>query len=75
MLDLHLSIPYLPILQRRFNDQITGHSGLTFFEALKSEVCTPNLNSNDLDLHVCLACGWQRSRSFISRGIERSYTA
>jgi hypothetical protein len=25
--------------QRRFNDQITGHSGLTFFEAFKSEVC------------------------------------
>ncbi|KAM5353804.1 hypothetical protein ACJ41O_000454 [Fusarium nematophilum] len=24
--------------QRRFNDQITGHSGLTFFEALKSEL-------------------------------------
>ncbi|CAM1510353.1 Fc.00g006880.m01.CDS01 [Cosmosporella sp. VM-42] len=24
--------------QRRFNDQITGHSGLTFFEAFKSEL-------------------------------------
>lgn len=24
--------------QRRFNDQITGHSGLTFFEAFESEV-------------------------------------
>lgn len=28
--------------QRRFNDQITGHSGLTFFEAFKSEVGTPH---------------------------------
>ena len=25
--------------QRRFICEITGHSGLTFFEALKSEVC------------------------------------
>jgi hypothetical protein len=25
-------------LQRRFNDEITGHSGLTFFEAYTSEV-------------------------------------
>ncbi|KYK61861.1 DDT domain-containing protein [Drechmeria coniospora] len=27
-----------PRQQRRFNDQITGHSGLTFFEAFSSEV-------------------------------------
>ncbi|XP_044717539.1 williams-Beuren syndrome DDT (WSD), d-TOX E motif domain-containing protein [Hirsutella rhossiliensis] len=27
--------------QRRFNDQITGHSGLTFLEAFNSEVGTP----------------------------------
>lgn len=26
------------LIQRRFNDQITGHSGLTFFEAFNSEV-------------------------------------
>jgi hypothetical protein len=41
---LHLDIPCLPIIQRRFNDQITGHSGLTFFEALKSEVCFVNFD-------------------------------
>jgi hypothetical protein len=41
---IYFSISYLPISQRRFNDQITGHSGLTFFEALKSEVCFTNLN-------------------------------
>lgn len=39
-------IHYEPYLQRmdfykqkRFICEITGHSGLTFFEALKSEVC------------------------------------
>lgn len=36
--------PYLQRMdfykQRRFTCEITGHSGLTFFEALGSEVCT-----------------------------------
>lgn len=36
--------PYLQRMdfykQRRFTCEITGHSGLTFFEALDSEVCT-----------------------------------
>lgn len=35
--------PYLQRMdfykQRRFICEITGHSGLTFFEALRSEVC------------------------------------
>ncbi|KAF7545926.1 hypothetical protein G7046_g9450 [Stylonectria norvegica] len=37
--------------QRRFNDQITGHSGLTFFEAFKSEVCQPPLAPSNQTHH------------------------
>lgn len=33
-----MTSPLTRLTQRRFNDQITGHSGLTFFEAFKSEV-------------------------------------
>lgn len=34
----NITSPVLTVSQRRFNDQITGHSGLTFFEAFESEV-------------------------------------